>query len=191
LPLLAVQILWMNLATDPLIGMALALDAKEPGLLDRKYIRMPKYFISGPMLAQMVLISLVMSIGSIYAFSLYYRVDYARALTITLTTLSVYQWYNGFNCQFPLVSIFSRQIFRNVYLWLAILANFSLQLLAVYNPSMQKILKTVPMSWGEWVMVLGLSFTIILAEEARKWMYRIIKEIKPFGSDKKQSSAGA
>jgi Ca2+-transporting ATPase len=175
LPVLAVQILWMNLVTDPLIGMALAMDHKEPGLLEQKFRRLPKYFMTRTMLGQMALIGAVMAAGSLYLFSLYYQVDYTKALTVSLTALSVYQWYNGFNCQFPNNSIFSRQVFRNLYLWLAVAANFGLQIFALYHPVMQKILKVAPLSWDEWAIILGVSFSIVLAEESRKMIYKILQ----------------
>ena len=174
MPILAVQILWMNLITDPLIGTALALGPKEPGLLQQKFQKLPKYFMTKTMLVQMVLVALCMAAGTLFLFNFYHGVDYFKAITISLTTLAVFQWYNGFNCQSLSQSIFSKAIFRNPYLWIAILANVGLQLLAVYNPFMQKILKTTPLTMAEWGMILGVSLLVIVAEEVRKIVYRLI-----------------
>ncbi len=176
MPVLAVQILWLNLITDPLIGTALALDRKEPGLLQKKFEKLPKYFMTKAMLAQMVLVAASMAAGTLYLFSFYHAVDYWKGVTVSLTTLAVFQWYNGFNCQFLSDSIFSKSIFRNPYLWIALLGNVGLQSLAIYTPFMQKILKTTPLTLAEWGMILGVSLLVILVEEIRKLVYRLFFE---------------
>lgn len=177
MPVLAVQILWLNLVTDPLIGTALALDKKEPDLLKTKFEKLPKYFMTKTMLLQMFLVAFSMAAGTLYLFNLYHAVDYWKAITIGLTSLAVFQWYNGFNCQFLSQSIFSKQIFRNPYLWIGILGNAGLQILAVYSPFMQRILKTTPLSLMEWGMILGVSLLVIAVEEVRKLIYRFYRNL--------------
>ncbi len=172
LPLLAVQILWLNLITDPLIGTALAMDGKEPGLLKNSLVKLPKYFFNKTMLIQMLLMGLVMGLGSLYIFS-QYSFDYMKAVTMCLTILAVFQWYNGYNCEFMDRSIFSKHIFRNRYLILAFLGNFALQLFAVYSPFMQRVLKTTPLSLGEWIVILVFGISVILVEEIRKLIYKL------------------
>lgn len=171
LPLLAVQILWLNLVTDPLIGAALAMDGKEPGLLKDK-IKLPKYFLTKTMLVQMTVMGVVMALGSLFLFK-EYSFDYSKSLTMCLTILAVFQWYNGYNCEFMDKTIFSKAIFRNRYLIFALLGNFALQLFAVYSPFMQKVLKTTPLSLGEWLVILIFGLSIIAAEEIRKLVYRL------------------
>jgi Ca2+-transporting ATPase len=171
MPVLAAQILWLNLVTDPLIGTALALEKKEAGLLHSNFQKQPKYFMTRSMLLQMPILGAAMAGAALYLFNLYYGVDYFKGITIALTTLAVAQWYNGFNCQSDRESIFSGRFFKNPYLILAVLANLGLQLLAIYHPFFQKILKTVPLSGGEWAAILGVAFVVILAEEIRKLVY--------------------
>lgn len=171
MPVLAAQILWLNLVTDPLIGTALALEKKEAGLLHSNFQKQPKYFMTPSMLLQMPILGAAMAGAALYLFNLYYSVDYFKGITIALTTLAVAQWYNGFNCQSDRESIFSGRFFKNPYLILAVLANLGLQLLAIYHPFFQKILKTVPLTWGEWAAILGVAFVVILAEEIRKLIY--------------------
>ena len=173
LPVLAVQILWLNLITDPLIGMALALDNKESGLLSKKFSKPPKYFVDKLMVIQMAVMAAVMSVGTLYLFHSYLGGDYGKALTVSLTALAIFQWYNGFNCHSLERSIFSRQIFRNPYLWLAFFGNFGLQILAVHHPFFHRILKTTPLSVGEWAMLIVFCLAIILAEEVRKLVLQL------------------
>jgi magnesium-transporting ATPase (P-type) len=121
----------------------------------------------------MFLVSATMAAGTLYLFSFYHPIDYWRGVTISLTTMAVFQWYNGFNCQFLSESIFSRQIFRNPYLWVALLGNAGLQVLAVHSSVMQKVLKTTPLSLPEWGTILVICLSIILVEEVRKLVFRI------------------
>jgi magnesium-transporting ATPase (P-type) len=139
---------------------------------------MPKFFLTRDMVFAMLLMGAVMAVGGVYLFSLYNQIDYHKALSISLTSLAVFQWFNGFNSQFPSASVFSRQVFRNGYLWLALAANFVLQLLALYHPALQKLLKTVPLNFSEWVAILGVGFGIILVEEIRKALVRLVNTRK-------------
>jgi Ca2+-transporting ATPase len=179
LPVLAVQILWLNLITDPLIGSALALEEKEEGLLVKPFEKPPKYFINREMLIQMILVAVVMAVVTLYLFKIYLAFNYSLALTVSLTTLAVLQWYNGFNCHFMSSgSVFSKKIFSNGYLWLSLVVNFMLQLLAIYNPFFQKFLKTTPMGFSEWILVLSFSLSVILVEELRKVIYKFFVKVR-------------
>ncbi|PIR96311.1 MAG: hypothetical protein COT92_01775 [Candidatus Doudnabacteria bacterium CG10_big_fil_rev_8_21_14_0_10_42_18] len=178
MPVLAVQILWLNLITDPFIGIALALEEKEPNLLLPDFKKPSAYFVDFHMLFQMLLMGLTMAIGTLYLFNLYHSFDYVKALTISLTTLAVFQWYNGFNSRSPNKSIFNKSFFSNKYLWGALVLNFALQILAVHASFMQKILRTEGLSVAEWVTILGVSFSVIVVEELRKLVYRLIAAVK-------------
>jgi Ca2+-transporting ATPase len=170
IPITAVQILWMNLITDSLIAVALALEKEEP---ENHTLGRSKYFLDGRGLTHIIMVAVIMTLGGLYVFDLYAATGTIKAMTMTLTVLCIFQWFNGINCQFTQRSIFSRRLFFNSYLWLAILVNLGLQMLAVYNPFMQKILKTTALSWQDWVVAGGLGLTIIAAEEIRKLLWRI------------------
>lgn len=172
LPVTAVQILWLNLITDPLSGAALALEKEEGGEAGQKKTKLSKYFLDFPALSHMVIVGLVMAGGAIYIHSLYYQISSAKASTLALTLLAVYQWLNAFNCRFVSQSLFNKRIFGNFYVWLTFAANLGLQVLAVGNPWFNKILGTTPLNFSEWIIIFGLGFSVILADELRKWFYR-------------------
>ncbi len=172
LPLTAVQILWMNLVTDPLLGAALAVEKKESEILDRQAGKYTKYFIDWQMLAHIVLVSVIMTIGALAICNVYYQADPVKAQTMALTLLSVFQWYNGLNCRFISKSIFNKRIFSNKFVWLSILANMLFQALAVYSPWFNNLLHIKPLSFMDWVVVMVLGLVVIFADEARKAVYR-------------------
>ncbi len=175
LPVLAVQILWLNLVTDPLIGTALALDKKEPNILKQKFEKLPGYFITRTMVVQMAIVASVMAGVGLYLFSLYQEVNYVKATTVILTSLAMLQWFHAFNSQHYAESVFSARILRNPYLWLAIALNIGLQIIAVHVGFFQKLLKTTSLAWQEWVLIAAFSFAIILAEEVRKIFFKALK----------------
>lgn len=173
LPLLAAQIIWLNFVTDGFLDMGLAMEPKEKGLLTQKFERPKKYIVDGAMLRRIVLVSIVMMLGTLTLFQDYVAADMTKAWTIALTTLAAFQWFNAWNCRSDTKSIFQMNPFGNAYLVGATLIVIGLQLLAVYNPLLQKILHTTALTFGEWITILVVAVSIIFAEEARKLIYRI------------------
>jgi Ca2+-transporting ATPase len=113
-----------------------------------------------------------MMLGTLFLFGLYAQDDLGKALTISLTTLAVFQWFNAWNCRHERESIFSLGFWSNKYLLGATAIVVSLQLLAVYTPFLQNILHTEPLSIFEWLMIVPVAASIIVAEELRKFLAR-------------------
>ena len=168
LPLLAAQIIWLNFVTDGFLDVALAMEPKEPGLLKRAFARPKRYLVDWRMGRRIALVSVVMMCGTLYLFKDYVGVDMTKAWTISLTTLAVFQWFNAWNCRSDTKSIFQMNPFSNMYLIGATAIVIVLQFLALHTPFLQSILHTTPLSWNEWVMILVIASSIIVAEEVRK-----------------------
>jgi Ca2+-transporting ATPase len=169
LPILAVQILWLNLVTDGFLDVALAMEPKE----NNKLIAYKRTFIVDKlMLQRMFFMSLPMVVGTLYLFSQNYQADINKAWTISLTALAVFQWFNAWNCRSEKKSIFRTNPFSNKFLIGATFIVISLQILAMYNPFFQKILQTVPLSAKEWAVIVSLAFSIVIVEELRKIIYK-------------------
>jgi len=172
-PVTAVQILWLNLITDPLSGAALALEKEEGDVFRKSEGRLSKFFIDRQMLIHIGLVGLTMALGAIYIYNVYYPVSHIKAQTMALTLLAVFQWYNSINCRFTLKSIFNKRVFSNIYIWLALGINLVFQVVAVQTEWFNKILKTTPLSFGEWAVVFILAFAVIMIDEIRKLIYRL------------------
>ena len=172
-PVTAVQILWLNLITDPLSGAALALEKEEGDILHRRKQKgLAKFFIDSQMMIHIFLIGITMAAGALYIYGVYYPASPVKAGTMALTLLAVFQWYNSLNCRFSYSSILNRRIFGNIYVWLAFGLNLVIQFIAVSTPWFNKILRTTPLAVGEWVTVFVLAFSVIVVDELRKWVWR-------------------
>jgi Ca2+-transporting ATPase len=172
LPLLAAQIIWLNFVTDGFLDVALAMEPKEEGLLRRNFEKPKKYLINKLMIKRTTLMAIPLAIGTLALFSIYYKADIVKAWTVALTTLAVGHWFNAWNCRHESKSIFQMNPFSNKFLVAATITIIFLQILAVYNPIMQKILRTTPLELSEWLMIIPIAASIILVEEIRKLFYR-------------------
>ncbi len=172
LPLLAAQIIWLNFVTDGFLDVALAMEPKEKGLMQGKFERPKKWIVDGLMAKRMFLMALPMAIGTLYLFKGYFETDLAKALTISLTTLAVFQWFNAWNCRSESKSIFQMNPFSNKFLVGATGIVIFLQLAALHTPFLQKILHTTPLSFSEWLIIIPIAGSIVLVEEIRKFFYR-------------------
>lgn len=177
IPLSAPQILWMNLVTDSFVAFALALDSKEEGLLQASPVHKGKFLIDRNFLVRMFIMSAVMTFGGLLSFGLLYAVDLARAWTMTLTVLAMFQWLNGWNCRSKTVSVFEEVPWKNKYLVIGVGVAALLHVIAIYTPFFQKVLDIVPLNWREWAWCFAVAFLIIIFEELRKgWLRRIKKK---------------
>jgi len=177
LPILAAQIIWLNLVTDGFLAVALALEPKEEGLLKGSFKRPKKHLIDLTMFIRVLVMAVPMMLGTLFLFRGYINDgDMTKAWTISLTTLAVFQWFNVWNCRHETKSIFRLNPFSNKYLVGTTLFVIMLQLMAIYTPLMQKFLRTAPLEASEWLKILAVGLSIILFEEIRKLIYRLRRD---------------
>ena len=179
LPLLPAQIIWLNFVTDGFLDVALAMEPKEEGLLRGNFERPKKYLVDKLMAQRMFIMAVPMMIGTLFLFKGYlpagqagFEADLTKAWTISLTTLAIFQWFNAWNCRHESKSIFQMNLFSNKFLVGATFTVIFLQLLVVYNPLMQKFLRTAPLESSEWLIIVLIAASIVLVEEIRKFFYR-------------------
>ena len=172
LPILAAQIIWLNFVTDGFLDVALAMEPKAKSLLWKKFERPSKYLVDSLMLQRMFIMAIPMAVGTLFLFKNYIGGEMDKALTISLVTLAFFQWYNAWNCRSESKSIFRINPFSNKFLVAATVLVFFLQILAVYHPTFQKILHTVPIEASEWIKIAIATSTIVVIEEVRKFLLR-------------------
>ncbi len=172
LPILAAQIVWLNLVTDGFLDVSLSMEPMEEGLLKGNFEHPKKYLIDGLAVKRMFLMAVPMMIGTLFMFKSYIGIDMTKAWTISLTTLAVFQWFNAWNCRHESKSIFQLNPLSNKFLVGATIIVVFLQLIAIYLPFMQKFLHTTPLNIIEWIMIILVASSIIWVEETRKYIYR-------------------
>jgi Ca2+-transporting ATPase len=174
LPLLATQILWINLVTDSLPALALGVDPAHPGAMQRPP-RDPKAgVITATMWAGIALAAAVIAAGTLAALDAGLSgglipgagtPEYAR--TLAFNTLVVFELFNVFCARSDRDSAL-RDLFANAWLWLAVAAAALLQLAVIYLPGMQRAFGTVALDAGDWLLCAAIASSVIVARELEK-----------------------
>ncbi len=156
IPLIAVQILWINLVTDGLPALALGADPISLGIMKRRPRSKKEEIVSKDILADIVITGILMTITGLILFS-HYLPDLKKAQTVVFTTIVLTEMVRVYMIK----SNYGR-IFDNKLLTLAVLAAVALQLIAIYTP-LGIYLKTVRLSTTDWLYIAGalVSFTVI------------------------------
>jgi Ca2+-transporting ATPase len=173
LPLTAVQILYVNLATDGLPALALAVDPYESDLMRRPPRKPGTGILSRPVVSLMVLgglWSMVVNFG-IFAWALRSGMEAAEAVTMTFVSLVLIQFFKAYIFRSERHPLFQRP-FANRWLNLAVAWELLLLAAVVYVPFLQKPFGTFPLGLGDWLVVLPAALTVFPVLEAAKWARR-------------------
>jgi Ca2+-transporting ATPase len=159
-PLLPVQILWVNLVTDGLPALALGVDPTDPAIMKRRPRPPEERVVTRRrgllMLTQGAFIA-ACSLGA-YALVLYVEKEgLPRAQTACFVVLAVSQLFHSYNCRSLTESLFKIGPFTNRHLLLATGISFMLQMAVVYTPGLQSVFNTEPLGLLDWVLVIAIS----------------------------------
>lgn len=174
LPLLAAQILWINLVTDSLEVLALAFEQGEPHLLAEPPRPRNEGALTAPLYRRLAGVGLVLTVGTFATFWWTLRTtgDLATARTVALTQMVVFQFYHVFNCRSLERSVFRTPLWTNPFLLLSTVAVTLAHLAAVYLPFFQRTLRTVPLTGAQWTMILLVGLAVVAGGEADKALRR-------------------
>jgi len=167
LPLLPIQILWINIMIDG--PPALALGAEKPALdIMGKPPRDPKQsFITRNLLASILFMGLAMALISIAVFGFYLSYAPAKAVTVVFTLFVFLQLFNALNCRSGSESLFLRP-FSNPSIFIAMFLSLAIHLAIVYLPPLQKIFTTVALAPVDFAAIICAASLIIVLEEFKK-----------------------
>jgi P-type Ca2+ transporter type 2C len=178
LPLLATQILWINLVTDGPPALALGLDPADRAVMDRPPRPQGSGVITRRMWAGIAFVGLIMAAGTLFVLD--YALpgglidgsgDLPYARTMAFITLMLFQLFNVLNARSDERSAF-HGLFRNAWLWGAVLLSLLLQFLVVYAPFLQPAFGTVALSPSNWLICTAVASSVLWLREASKLVVR-------------------
>ncbi len=180
-PLLASQILWINLLTDAAPALAMGVDPPRDDVMRRPPRRISDHVVDTKMWIGIAWVGGVMALVTLAALDL--RLDggilggsgdIVEARTMAFTTLVFAQLFNAFNARSDQVSAF-HHLFTNYYLWGAVALSAALQVAAVHIGFLNDAFETTPLDLGDWMVCLGLASLVLFAAEAKKLLERSLR----------------
>jgi Ca2+-transporting ATPase len=173
LPLLPIQILWINLVTDGLPGLALTVEPAETGAMRRPPYRPDESVFSRGAGTQILWVGALMGVVSLLVGLLAWMRDPDLPWqTMIFTTLTIAQMGNALALRSRRESLFTIGLFSNKFMLGAVLLTFFLQLLIIYVPFLQTFFRTEALTVGQLAISLGASLIVFIAIEIQKWLYR-------------------
>jgi Ca2+-transporting ATPase len=173
LPLLPLQILWMNLVTDGLPALALGVEPGERDSMNRPPYPPGESIFSRGLGFHILWVGVLMAVISVGMGYWSWSQGKADWQTMVFTTLTLSQMGHVMAIRSEKRSLFSIGALSNKPLLLAVFATIVLQLFLIYVPFLQGIFRTVPMSPLDLAISLGLSTVIFFAVEIEKWIFRM------------------
>jgi Ca2+-transporting ATPase len=171
LPLVALQILWVNLTTDGLPALALGVEPGEPDLMRRAPRKPDEAFFGTTVIGALTGLSLIIFVALTPIFYTYWQSEgIPKAQTMTFVTLILFELFFAHSCRSLRFTVWQLGPFSNPWLWLATLSSAAMTLVVLYVPSWGRAFHTVPLGWGDWVVALSVSGGGFVPVEAGKWV---------------------
>jgi P-type Ca2+ transporter type 2C len=174
LPLLATQILWINLVTDGPPAVALGVEPGDAGLMEQPPRPAHEAIVTARMWVGIVLVGVVMAAGTLFVLDASLpggfvdgTGDLQHAQTMTFTTLMLFQLFNVLNARSDERSAFVR-LFTNRWLWIALGVSLVLQALVVYAPFLQRAFGTTSLNATDWLFCTAVASSVVWLREVSR-----------------------
>jgi Ca2+-transporting ATPase len=185
LPLIATQILWINLVTDGPPALALGMDPADEGLMDEPPRPPGEGVLTARMWRGIVFVGVIMAAGTLYVLDASLpgglvegTGDLRYAHTMAFTTLMLFQIFNVVNARSDNRSAFVH-LFTNHWLWIALGVSLALQAVVVHAPFLQRAFGTVALSGGDWLFCTAIASSVLWLREASKLFGRRVHKAGP------------
>ncbi len=172
LPMLAVQILWINMTTAVCLGMMLAFEPKESGIMDRLPRDPDVPIISRYLTKRIALVSSLLCAGAfgVFEWELFAGATEAQARTAAVTVFVMGELFYLFNCRSMSRSIFRMGLFSNIWVWLGAGIMILLQVLFTHLPVMNSLFHSAPIGVDSWTKAVVVGLIIFIIVEIEKFM---------------------
>ena len=179
LPLLATQILWINLVTDGPPALALGLDPAGKDLMHQPPRPVGEGVLTPQMWRGIAVVGIIMAAGTLFVLDASLPGGFIKgsgnlryAQTMAFTTLMLFQMVNVVNARSDEISAFV-DLFTNVWLWTAVALSLALQVAVVYVPVLQQAFGTVGLSTGDWLRCIAIASSVLWLREIGKLFARL------------------
>ncbi len=173
LPILPVQILWINMTTAVLLGLMLAFEPKEPGIMARPPRDPGQPIITAEVAVRMFLIAGVMLVGGfgLFKWELHRGFSEAAARTVAVNVFVLVELFYLFNCRSLTRSIFEIGLFSNPWIPVGVVAMLVLQLAFTYVPAMNRLFHSAPVGAATWLeaVLVAVAGAALVAVQKRLW----------------------
>ena len=174
LPVLPVQALWLNMTTAVFLGLMLAFEPREPGIMTRAPHRPDVPILNGEIIGRIFSVSALLLLGAfgLFQWSLMQGASIEEARTLAVSLFVVVQSFFLLNCRSLTRSVFRTHPFSNRLIWVGIAGMAAAQLLFVYAPVMNTLFHSAPISLGQWGVILVYGVVVLLLVELEKAVWR-------------------
>ena len=174
LPILPVQILWINMTTAVALGLMLAFEPKEAGIMQRSPRDPSRPLLTGELVWRILLVGTLLLAG---AFGLFLLVQSTggtlkEARTVAVNVFVMVELFYLFNCRSLERSMFQLGLFSNPWVTWGVLTMIVLQLLFTYAPGMNFLFHTTPIDGQAWLMIIGVGLGSYFIVGLEKWIRR-------------------
>jgi len=170
IPLLPVQLLWLNLVTNGIQHIALGVEKAEPGVLQRKARDPKEPIFNSIMISRVIVGGLYMGISAFVVFYtlLQYGYEEDSARNITLLLMVLFENVHVFNSRSEKHSIFKIDYTKNIFLWICVIVAQGIHIVSMYVPFMQKLLNIQPVDAKTWLILLAVALVLMVVMEIEK-----------------------
>ena len=172
LPILPAQILWLNMTTAVLLGLPLAFEGRENGIMRRPPRHPDQAIMTGALMFRSTVVGVLLTAAAfaLFEWELSHGESTEKARTAVMNMFAVGEAFYLFNCRSLFASVFSAGWFSNRWIWVGIGMMAAAQALMIYTPAMNRFFHTAPLHLEEWGLacVAGLIINLVVAIE--KWI---------------------
>lgn len=172
LPILPVQILWVNMTTAILLGLMLAFEPGEPDIMDYPPREPNSPILTGILITRILLVTLLMlgAVFSIFVWQKNQGYPLAEARTVAVNLFVMIELAYLFNCRSLTKAMFKIGILSNPWVLFGSATMIILQLFYTYSPVMNRIFGSQPISGKDWLMIIAISLAVYAVIGAEKWL---------------------
>ncbi len=182
LPVLPVQALWINMTAAIFLGLTLAFEPREPGLMTKPPRPPSMPILKGELIFRIMIVGTMLLIGSfgLFEYALKQGASINEARTIAVNVFAVGESFYLLTCRSLRLSMFSLGLFSNMWIWIGILSMVTAQLALTYSPIMNLLFHTAPISLEQWLPIFAVGLIIHLGvaldKVIRLWLDKRVKK---------------